>query len=91
MTNLNRHTNKQLLVEHVNKLLIPFLIGVLIIAPLVGIFTFNANGWSGIASLPKVIKGLIIMVNGMESLWFLAVYRIPGVRFLFCIRKDNIA
>lgn len=68
---LERRTNKQFLVERVNKLLIPFLMGMIIIAPLVGIFTFNVSGWSGISSLPKVIIGLIIMVSGMGPLWFL--------------------
>ena len=82
---LNRRTNKQFLVERVNKLLIPFLIGMLIIAPLVGIFTFNANGWSGIASLPKVI----IMASGMGPLWFLIEMFLISIIFLIIKSLDK--
>lgn len=86
---LNRRTNKQFLVERVNKLLIPFLIGMLIIAPLVGIFTFNISVWSGISSLPIVIKGLIIMVSGMGPLWFLIQMLIISMIFMIVKSLDT--
>ncbi|EKQ55500.1 MULTISPECIES: acyltransferase family protein [unclassified Clostridium] len=86
---LNKRTNKQFLIERVNKLLIPFLISMLIIAPFVGIFTFNVNGWSGIASLPKVIIGLILMASGMGPLWFLIEMFIISMIFLLVKSLDR--
>lgn len=85
----NKRTNRQFLRERVNKLLIPFLFGMLIIAPLVGIFTFNANGWSGIASLSKVVIGLIIMMSGMGPLWFLIEMFIVSMIFLIVKSLDK--
>ncbi|WP_160687073.1 acyltransferase [Clostridium sp. C2-6-12] len=86
---MNKRTNRQFLKERVNKLLIPFLFGMLIIAPLVGIFTFNANGWSGIDSLPIVVKGLIIMNCGMGPLWFLVEMFIVSMIFLVVKALDK--
>lgn len=86
---LNKRTNKQFLKERVNKLLIPFLLSMLIIAPLVGMFTFNTKGWSGIASLPKAIEWLIIMVSGMGPLWFLIQMFIVSMIFLIVKSLDK--
>jgi hypothetical protein len=61
----------------------------LIIAPLVGIFTFNVSGWSGISSLPKVIIGLIIMVSGMGPLWFLIEMFVISMIFLIVKSLDK--
>lgn len=80
---LNRRTGRQFMKERINKLLIPFISGMLIIAPLVGIFTFQTNDMSVIASLPKTIIGLIIMVSGMRPLWFLIEMFIVSMIFLF--------
>lgn len=86
---LNRRTGRQFMKERFNKLLIPFICGMLIIAPLVGIFTFQTNDMSVIASLPKAIIGLIIMVSGMGPLWFLIEMFIVSMIFLFIRSFDK--
>ncbi len=86
---LNGRTNKQFLKERVNKLLIPFVFGMLIIAPLLGIFTLSTKGWSQIASLPKAIQWLIIMLSGMGPLWFLIQMFIISVIFVIVKSLDK--
>jgi fucose 4-O-acetylase-like acetyltransferase len=86
---LNKRTKKQFLKERANKLLIPFLFSMLIIAPLVGIFTFSASSWSRIASLPKIIKVIIIMVSGMGPLWFLIQMFIISIIFVIIKALDK--